>query len=402
MENGANDNNLLLEGKAVSKRFGGLSAVSGVDLTVNDGEIVGLIGPNGAGKTTLFNCLTGITIPTAGTIHFAGKDLVPPPMINLVAQLKKMSTFFISFSVFWTLLVSGLYAGNAAFPLEFVIAMVCVGGFRVFLGAQLRRAVPWTRGVILLFGTLDAGMAVWWLLRLSQDFAGRMIYGSIPVEYLLILFSIVMVSYPAFYFAILLRKDVKTLFGIFMRPDSVTKLGMARTFQNIRLFSNLTVIDNVKLGRHCRTRSNFFASVIRTPHMRREEREITEKAMEVLAFVGLSGKSEMTASSLPYGEQRVLEIARALATEPRVLLLDEPAAGMNPYETEALMRLIERIRDSGVAILLIEHDMKVIMKISDRILGLDHGQKIAEGDPVEIRENPRVIEAYLGLQYAAG
>ncbi len=213
--------------------------------------------------------------------------------------------------------------------------------------------------------------------------------------------ALIMISYPAYYFINLLRKDVKTLFGIFTRPDAVTQLGIARTFQNIRLFSNLSVMENVMLGRHCRTSTNVFSIILGTRFQRREERETRGKAMKTLKFVGLRHKAGSLAANLPYGEQRILVIARALATDPKVLLLDEPAAGMNPQETAMLIRLIDKIRDSGIAILLIEHDMKVIMKISDRIIVLDHGQKIAEGRPETIKSDRRVIEAYLGSAYVA-
>ncbi len=184
-----------------------------------------------------------------------------------------------------------------------------------------------------------------------------------------------------------------------LKPNSVTGLGMARTFQNIRLFQNMTALENIMVGRHCRTRAGVLGAIFRGPRTRREEGEIANSSYTLLHNVGLGQYVNEQAKNLPYGAQRRLEIARALATEPFLLLLDEPAAGMNPQETERLMELIETIRKSGVSILLIEHDMKMIMRISDRIVVLDHGLKIAEGRPEDIRSNPRVIEAYLGSSY---
>jgi branched-chain amino acid transport system ATP-binding protein len=384
----------ILRVNELSKVFGGLSALSQVSLEVERGKIVGIIGPNGAGKTTLFNCLTGLYYPSEGQVLFQERSVVPELSSRKARLIQRLSWLFIIVSLAWLPLFWSFFITRTFFKVELTLLAIFILSIRLVVVRGLRDFQIWAWSTIFVFILGDLYLALWWLIHHAS--LGQLPGVDVSLAYVALPWSILAIVYSTYLGWQLFLREGRQLYGFRLGPDAINRLGVARTFQNIRLFLTLSVLDNVRIGAHGKMAQKLWATLFRTRSQQEEERKIEREALDHLRFVGLEHRAFDLSGALAYGEQRRLELARALASHPRLLLLDEPAAGMNPQESSQLMGLIRKIRDQGITVLIIEHDMKVMMNLADHIYALDHGVLIAHGTPDEIRANPRVIEAYLG------
>jgi len=384
----------LLKVKNLSKSFGGLLALKEITLKVAPQQIVGIIGPNGAGKTTFFNCLSCLYHPTDGEIEFDNTPLATP-VSNSVKKRVRISAIvflilgFIRLPLFWS-----FFLPKTFFKVELFLLGIFILSIRFLLVRGLLRHEIWAWGLMFIFLLSDVCFALLFLTRL--DPSNTFFLTPVPLHYFAIPWGVAAGLFGFYFIGLLCTQNVRGLFGFRTSPDAVCRMGIARTFQNIRLFYNLSVLDNVKIGRHGRLHSGLGKTLLKTRFQRKEEVAVEKEGLQFLRFVGLEDKAFDLADTLAYGEQRRLEIARALSTEPKLLLLDEPAAGMNARESENLIQLVKNIREDGTAVLIIEHDMKVMMNLADYIYVFDYGRLIAEGTPDAVRENQKVIDAYLG------
>ena len=368
----------VLRMENITMQFGGVVAVNDLSIEVNKGEIVALIGPNGAGKTTAFNCITGVYQPTNGLINFMGRTIVRNHPGGKMAReyLGENAARY-----------SSDYSGEDDPETLAALAELdarCAAGVAAAekeIAARLDSEKDEEKRKSL-YNEAEA--------RKAEIEAGY----NAPRERLLA--QLKDRASARIELARAIDPDVMTNKVYAPTPDKITYLGIARTFQNIRLFSALSVLDNVLIAKHMRAKQNVFSATLRLN--RREERRMREEAMALLAEQGLDHLKDEVAGSLPYGIQRRLEIARALATSPKLLLLDEPAAGMNPQETQELGEYIVRLRrEHDLTILMIEHHMDLVMQFSDRIYVIDFGKLISSGTPEVVKADKRVIDAYLGV-----